>query len=117
MIVCGDLNVAASQQDVHQGLDFSRMYSGEEKRLLADMLAALHDSWRSQHPDTCDVFSVWDEYTNARPFNRVLPKLLSGGSGRPVLVHCSSLVVVALSRASCSQAAEAGRSPLCCWQG
>ena len=71
VIVCGDLNVAASQQDVHQGLDYKHMYSAEEKRLLAGLLEALHDSWRSPHPDTCDVFTVWDEYTNARVFNRV----------------------------------------------
>ena len=71
VIVCGDLNVAASQQDVHPGLDYSRMYSAEEKRLLAGLLEALHDAWRSQHPDTSNVFTVWDEYTNARVFNRV----------------------------------------------
>ena len=87
VIVCGDLNVAASQQDVHQGLDYSRMYSLEEKRLLEGLLHSLADTWRRQHPDTSNCFTVWDEYTNARVFNRVrsAPTLLLCISARSSL--------------------------------
>ena len=71
MILVGDLNDAASQKDVHGGCNWEDMYNPAEKAVLQDLLEDLTDSWRLQHPDATDAFTVWDEYTNARPFNRV----------------------------------------------
>ena len=71
VILVGDLNIAASQQDVHGGCDFSQMYSPEEKAALQALLGDLTDTWRLQHPETTDAFTVWDEKTNARFSNRV----------------------------------------------
>ncbi|KAK9805387.1 hypothetical protein WJX73_010257 [Symbiochloris irregularis] len=70
VILVGDLNIAASKQDVHAGCDYDLMYSLEEKRELQDLLQDLTDTWRLQHPDTENVFTVWDEKTNARFSNR-----------------------------------------------
>lgn len=67
----GDLNIAASQQDVHEKLDREAMYSAQEKKLFDSLLADFTDVWRQQHPDTANSFTVWDEKTNARAFNEV----------------------------------------------
>ncbi|KAL3131300.1 minichromosome maintenance- protein [Trebouxia sp. C0009 RCD-2024] len=67
----GDLNMAASQQDVHAKLDRQAMYSAQEKELFAAILADFTDIWRLQHPITTNSFTVWDEKTNARAFNEV----------------------------------------------
>lgn len=78
VILMGDLNVAASELDVHGGCDYASMYSPAEKSVMQALLAELIDSWRLQHPDTRDTFTVWDERTNARAFNKVRPvQLLS----------------------------------------
>jgi exonuclease III len=71
VIIAGDLNIAASQKDVHSKLDYSKMYSPEEKALLGALLRDYHDVWRELHPDVCDMFTVWDEKTSARAFNEV----------------------------------------------
>ena len=70
VIVTGDLNIAASQLDVHANADYSRMYSAEEKRLFGRLLECLTDTWRLQHPDAMGQHTVWDEKTSARAFNR-----------------------------------------------
>ena len=67
----GDLNIAASQQDVHEKLDREGMYSAQEKNLFDALLADFADVWRQQHPGTANSFTVWDEKTNARAFNEV----------------------------------------------
>lgn len=68
----GDLNIAASQQDVYDKLDREAMYSAHEKELFSLLLAEFTDVWRHLHPDACNVFTVWDEKTNARAFNEVV---------------------------------------------
>ena len=71
MLIVGDLNIAASQQDVHGKLDWETMYSAHEKDLFDSLLADFTDVWRLQHPGTTNSFTVWDEKTNARAFNEV----------------------------------------------
>ena len=51
VIIVGDLNIAASQQDVHAKLDYEAMYSAEEKALLRALLRDYRDVWRERHPD------------------------------------------------------------------
>lgn len=71
VLVVGDLNIAASQSDVHSGCNWDEMYSPAEKAVLHALLSELTDTWRLLHPNTENAFTVWDEKTNARPFNRV----------------------------------------------
>lgn len=71
VIIVGDLNIAASQKDVHSKLDYNRMYSQEEKALLHSLLHDYTDIWRLRHPDETSTFTVWDEKTSARAFNEV----------------------------------------------
>ena len=71
MIIVGDLNVAASQADVHKKLVHDRMYSAPEKEALQALLSEYTDIWRQLHPDADTVFTVWDEKTSARVFNEV----------------------------------------------
>lgn len=71
VIIVGDLNIAASQKDVHERWDYSKMYSPEEKALLHGLLGDYHDTWRELHPDVATTFTVWDEKTSARAFNEV----------------------------------------------
>ena len=72
MLLVGDLNIAAAQQDVHDKLDREQMYPTAEKELFASLLTELTDVWRKLHPDTMTAFTVWDERTNARAFNEVI---------------------------------------------
>lgn len=71
VIIVGDLNVAASQKDVHSKLKYDRMYSPEEKALFHSLLNDYTDAWRLQHPEEQSTFTVWDEKTSARAFNEV----------------------------------------------
>ena len=71
MIIVGDLNVAASQADVHKKYVYDRMYSSAEKEALQALLNDYTDIWRQLHPDVDNVFTVWDEKTSARVFNEV----------------------------------------------
>ena len=58
--MAGDLNVAASQRDVHAKLCWADMYGAEEKAEMAALLSALPDVWRLRHPDACNAFTVQD---------------------------------------------------------
>lgn len=71
VIIVGDLNVAASQADVHSKLTYERMYTKAEKEALQALLSDYTDIWRRLHPDVNNVFTVWDEKTSARVFNEV----------------------------------------------
>ena len=75
VLIVGDLNIAASQQDVHEKLDRESMYSAHEMELFDSLLADFTDIWRHQHPNTVNSFTVWDEKTNARAFNEVCTPL------------------------------------------
>lgn len=83
IILCGDFNIAASRQDMHDSLgDVEVRYSNEERQFIEYLLRPVGtdsgddkdgggfvDVWRSLHPDTTDVFTCWDEKTSARAFN------------------------------------------------
>ena len=71
VIIVGDLNVAASQADVHKKLNYERMYSKAEKEALQALLRDYTDVWRQLHPEVDNIFTVWDEKTSARVFNEV----------------------------------------------
>lgn len=100
VMIVGDLNVAASQADVHNKYSYDRMYSTAEKEALQALLNPYTDIWRRLHPNMDSVFTVWDEKTSARVFNEVClctsfcstaaahhPKCLTGyttGSSQPL---------------------------------
>ena len=86
VLVVGDLNIAASQADVHDKLDREQMYSQDEKALFASLLAELTDVWRKLHPDTTKAYTVWDEKTSARAFNEVTRH-------NPVTAYCTCHVI------------------------
>lgn len=72
VLLVGDFNMAAGPLDVHpKAATYDTMYSDRERRVFASLLDRYCDAWRQRHPDTDDVFTVWDEYTAARPFNHV----------------------------------------------
>ena len=71
VLIVGDFNIAATQQDVHDKLDREAMYPKPEKELFGSILAEFTDVWRKLHPDSVDTFTVWDEKTSARAFNEV----------------------------------------------
>lgn len=77
VMIVGDLNIAASPNDVHPSMDWARMYHSEEVAAFRALLADLTDVWRLQNPDTIDCYTVWDEKTSARSVNRVRLCLLS----------------------------------------
>jgi len=56
--VVGDLNVAASQRDVHAKLCWADMYGDDEKAEMAALLRLLPDVWRLRHPATTDAFTA-----------------------------------------------------------
>lgn len=74
VIVCGDLNLAVSRDDVCLKFDFESLYSEEEKSALKDLMAPpLVDAFRQLHPEataSCAKgsrgFTVWDQRSNAR---------------------------------------------------
>lgn len=71
VLIVGDLNIAATQQDVHDKLDREAMYPKHEKELFDRILTEFTDVWRKLHPDSVNMFTVWDEKTSARAFNEV----------------------------------------------
>jgi hypothetical protein len=88
-MIVGDLNVAASQQDVHAKYTWEAMYGPEEKRLMAQLLGSFRDVWRLRHPGVADAFTVWDEKTSARVFNEA--RSLLSTPHAPCMRHaCSS---------------------------
>ncbi len=71
VLIVGDLNIAATQQDVYDKLNREKMYPEHEKDLFDSLLTEFTDVWRKLHPDTVNAFTVWDEKTSARAFNEV----------------------------------------------
>ncbi|GAB4818347.1 hypothetical protein N2152v2_005393 [Parachlorella kessleri] len=72
VLLVGDFNVAAAPQDVHPTMNYDELYTLEERGAMLAFFKGYTDVWRRLHPDTTDVYSVWDEYTSARAFNRGL---------------------------------------------
>ena len=71
VLIVGDFNIAATQQDVHDKLDREAMYPKHEKDLFDSILTEFTDVWRKLHLDSVNTFTVWDEKTSARAFNEV----------------------------------------------
>ena len=71
VVVCGDLNVAAEEIDIHDPKR-NRMnagFSDEERAAFRELKAAgLADVWREAHPDT-RKYSWWAYWGNAREKN------------------------------------------------
>ncbi len=89
------MNIAATQQDVHDKLDREAMYPKHEKELFDSILAEFTDVWRKLHPDSVNAFTVWDEKTSARAFNEVAVCLSTCGllhDSGPVRLYKGSLL-------------------------
>uniref|UniRef100_A0A1D2AEL1 DNA-(apurinic or apyrimidinic site) endonuclease n=1 Tax=Auxenochlorella protothecoides TaxID=3075 RepID=A0A1D2AEL1_AUXPR len=75
VILVGDFNVVATPADVHASMPFDDLYAPEELAALHALTegpAAYVDVWRRLHLGVADVYTVWDERTSARAFNRGL---------------------------------------------
>lgn len=71
ILLCGDLNLAAAQVDIHSCYgSIEEFYSPEERAVMAQLTTEYCDVWRKLHPDKKDVFTCWDQKTSARPFNQ-----------------------------------------------
>lgn len=96
VLLVGDFNMAAGPQDVHpKAATYDTMYSERERGAFAVLLEGYADAWRARNPDASDVFTVWDEYTAARPFNhvRVKKKMLMVMCTAAVLYTCGCWVI------------------------
>jgi hypothetical protein len=75
VVLVGDLNIASGPGDVHSSMDWQGMYHPSELSALEGLMgpegSGLTDAWRHTHPHTTDVYTVWEERTSARAFNRV----------------------------------------------
>ncbi len=49
----------------------SDAYNAEELAEMRGLIAAYPDAWRQLHPREKMRYTVWDEKTNARAFNKV----------------------------------------------
>eukprot|EP00892_Ulva_mutabilis_P000637 jgi/Ulvmu1/10574/UM065_0028.1 len=90
VILVGDLNIPRSKADVSFELAWAGLYTDEEVSVINNIATDLVDVWRQLHPDTADTFTVWNERTNARAYNRGLRidyTMCSQGL-RPHVVDC-----------------------------
>ena len=71
MMIVGDLNIAASQNDMHPTISFENLYHHQEIAILQSILKTYTDVWRLQHPNTKDAYTCWDEKSFARSVNKV----------------------------------------------
>lgn len=101
LILCGDLNVARTDQDVHPG--DRRLVIGQrpdERRLFEDILnQGLVDVGRAMHPDDDNLFTWWAPWRNMRQRNlgwRIDYILTSTGLFERAM-ECSVLVEVGTS--------------------
>jgi len=72
VVICGDLNVAREERDVHPKLQKPNQIGtrAEERALLAGMLGAgLVDVGRSLDPDNNELFTWWAPWRNLRQRN------------------------------------------------
>ncbi|EFN58215.1 hypothetical protein CHLNCDRAFT_142087 [Chlorella variabilis] len=76
LLLVGDFNVPAEARDVHPDLlpggSLDELYGQEERAALHALTAAYPDVWRRLHPQEAATYSVWNEKTSARAFNRGL---------------------------------------------
>lgn len=72
VLLVGDFNLAPSRSDVHATYDLPALFTQREQAAFAGLEAAYADVWRRLHPEEGATFTVFDERTSARPFNRGL---------------------------------------------
>eukprot|EP00850_Spirogloea_muscicola_P018560 SM000171S03249 [mRNA] locus=s171:197766:199857:- [translate_table: standard] len=72
VVVVGDLNIAHKDIDVHHQWHVKDIYSTGERAWLESMLHKYVDLYRHFHPEVSNVFSVWDQRTDARTENKGL---------------------------------------------
>lgn len=79
VILVGDFNIAAERRDVHEAINWDRLYHPSELQALQAITGQqgcnCTDTWRHLHPDTQDAYTVWQERTSSRAFNVVRPWL------------------------------------------
>jgi exodeoxyribonuclease-3 len=72
MILCGDLNVALTERDIHPKERKPNQIGGrpEERQLLANVIAnGLVDVHRTMEPDNDDLFTWWAPWRNMKQRN------------------------------------------------
>ncbi|MCO5593298.1 hypothetical protein L7F22_047306 [Adiantum nelumboides] len=72
IILVGDLNVPHKDKDVHRRWNIREIYSAEEIGFMDILFDKYVDLFRNFHPNDEDVFSVWDQKTEARIHNEGL---------------------------------------------
>ena len=74
LIVCGDLNVARTENDIHdpKGNKKSPGFTERERNSFTELLKStkLIDSYRYYYPNTKDVYTYWSYMGNSRPNNK-----------------------------------------------
>jgi exodeoxyribonuclease III len=74
IIVAGDLNVAATEMDIHNPRGRARAagFTLEERQAFQLLLseAGLRDTFRSLHPTRADAFSYWSNMAQSRERNK-----------------------------------------------
>ncbi|KAG0629984.1 hypothetical protein M758_1G144800 [Ceratodon purpureus] len=72
VMIVGDFNIAHKDIDVHARWKVEEIYSLEEREWLDGFLSKYVDLYRHFHPDEKDVYSVWNQKTEARIHNEGL---------------------------------------------
>lgn len=85
VIVVGDLNVAAERRDVHDAINWDKLYHPAELTALHSLMdpagSNCADAWRHFHTDTEGVYTVWNEKRSSRAFNVVSQQQEGPGHG------------------------------------
>jgi exodeoxyribonuclease-3 len=71
-VVVGDFNIAHRDIDVHSRWKIAEIYTVEEREWIDGFLNKYVDLYRHFHPNETDVFSVWNQKTEARIHNEGL---------------------------------------------
>lgn len=69
VVIVGDFNIAHKDIDVHARWKAEECYSLEEREWIDGFLSKYVDLYRHFHPDEKDVYSVWNQKTEARIHN------------------------------------------------
>lgn len=72
VVIVGDFNIAHKDIDVHPRWKVEECYSLEEREWIDGFLSKYVDLYRHFHPDEKDVYSVWNQKTEARIHNEGL---------------------------------------------
>eukprot|EP00850_Spirogloea_muscicola_P020543 SM000219S06688 [mRNA] locus=s219:164970:167412:+ [translate_table: standard] len=72
VVVVGDLNIAHKDIDVHHQWHVKDIHSTGERAWLESLLHKYVDLYRHFYPEVSNVFTVWDQRTDARTENKGL---------------------------------------------